>query len=124
MMSPHKPSSTKMITPARLLILSLATACLLISCAAPKTSKGFLDMDGDGHAETVTVLNRPRDQQMVLLHLQKIEASQKIQELAKQSDDSLKLLYNANSASAAEKLASRYVNRRTLVKLRSSRSWI
>lgn len=63
-------------------------------------------MGGDGHAETVTVLNRPGDQQLVLLHLQRIGASQKIRELARQSDDSLKLLYDANRVGAAEMLAS------------------
>ena len=81
---------------ARFPVLSLAVvACCLMSCATPRTSQGLIDIDGDGLAESVAVLNLMEDKQAVLIHLQKIEVCKKVHALADQSYASVKQLHSA-----------------------------
>ncbi len=91
---------------AHLTIPSLLAACLLASCATPGTSQGLSDIDGDGLGEKVTVLERPQDQQTVLLHLQKIEARQEMLDIVKQGHLSLERLRSAGRVSSTQLMTS------------------
>lgn len=90
---------------AHLTIPSLVAACLLASCATPRTSQGLIDANGDGLGEKVTVLERPQDQQTVLLHVEKIQVSQKILDVAELGNASLNQLHSAGRASSLDLMA-------------------
>lgn len=56
--------------------------------------------------EKVTVLERPQDQQTVLLHLQKIEARQKMLDIVKQGHLSLEQLHSVGRVSSTQLMTS------------------
>lgn len=92
---------------ARFTALSLAVVfCCLTGCATPRTSQGLIAIDGDGPAESVVVLNRAADKDVVELHLKKIEIRRKVQMLAEQSYASIKKMHAASRVGPFELLAS------------------
>lgn len=92
---------------ARFTALSLAVvSCCLTGCATPRTSQGLIDINGDGSAESVVVLNRAADEDVVNLHLKKIEVRKKVQVLAEESHASIKQMHAASRVGPFELLAS------------------
>lgn len=80
---------------ARPILAPLIATGILASCSAPRTSQGFIDTDGDGLAEKVTVLEQAPDRQKVLLHLLKIKVSEQILDTARTGRQSIQSLYDA-----------------------------
>jgi len=102
---------------ARLTIPSLVAALLLTACATPRTAQGYIDTDGDGIGESVTVIEAPQDTASLQLHMQKIDARRKILETAQLATMQLKELYKAGRSNVTEIAASEAITIRANIDL-------
>jgi hypothetical protein len=92
---------------ARPFAVFIAVACCCFSsCATPRTSQGFIDVDGDGLGDSVVELKLAEDKEAVLLHLQKIDVCKKVQVLAEQGYARIKQLHAASRVGPLELLGS------------------
>ncbi len=86
--------------------LALLTIGTLAGCGTPPLAQALHDADGDGIGERVALLEDTRARQIVLLHLEKIEACRKMHTLAKGVRAQIQRLYETSRASADAVVAS------------------